>query len=118
MPYAGLGRRPPERAGPRAVAGPAAGKVHDDVHTGQRRSDAGAGVELPDHVVDAVGGLAVLPGQHAHRRPGRPEAGDDEAAERAGAAGDENGCGHGVPPVVTSARVRGSTAMTPADGEA
>src|SRR6185312_17254369 len=115
MPYAGLGRHPPERAGPRPVAGPAAGEVHDDVHTGQCRGDASAGVELPDHVVDAVRGLAVLPGQHAHRRPGRPKSTYDEAAERAGAAGDENGCGHGVPPVVTSARVRGSIAMTPAD---
>ena len=101
--------RPPPAPACRPCASsplPAAGAVHDDVRrrTVPRRRRRRCRAS-PTTYSTPSRGLAVLPAQHPHRRAGVPQAGHDEAAERAGAAGDENGCGHGFLQCVTSGAV-------------
>ena len=73
-----------------------AGAVDDRLDSGDRIGDAVARVEVARDGLDSVTEVDGMPGQHPDRVPGVPEPGDDEAAERAGAAGDEDGVSHEI----------------------
>jgi hypothetical protein len=50
-----------------------------------------AGGQVAGDELDAVDGFAVAPAEHPHVVSGVPQAPDDEAPERTGAAGDQDG---------------------------
>jgi hypothetical protein len=85
-------RRGAEKAGGLVlVALAAAGEVHDDLGSLHGGLDPLAGGEVAADVLDAVRGLAGAPAEHADLAAGVAQARDDEPAERARAAGDEDG---------------------------
>jgi hypothetical protein len=54
-----------------------------------------AGAQVADQELDAVGRLAAASGEHPELPAGVAEAWDDPPSEAAGAAGDQDGRGHG-----------------------
>src|SRR5918993_1202874 len=53
-------------------------------------ADSLAGGQIAGHVLDAVPGLVAVPTEYPHVRVGVPQAPDDVASERTGAAGDQD----------------------------
>jgi hypothetical protein len=94
VPHAGAGRGAHEVRGRAVVALGAARQVQDDLGAGHGALDALAGEQVGGHVLDAGGGLARVPAEHAHVAPGGAQQRHHEAAQRSGAAGDQQGCGH------------------------
>jgi hypothetical protein len=70
--------------------------VHDDLGPLDRGLDPVARGEVAGHALDAIRGLASAPAEHADLAAGVAQAGDDEPAERARAAGDQDGLHAGV----------------------
>jgi hypothetical protein len=111
---AGAAGRPYQGAGLLLVALGAAGAVHDRGDAFHGGVDARAGGQVTDQVLGALGGLPPVTAQHPHGVPGLLQQRFDQAAERAGAAGEQDGCGHGSPrSSVTSVGPGGSDGMTP-----
>jgi hypothetical protein len=74
----------------------APGEVQDDLGARERGVDAVARRQVAHDELDAGLGRPVRPRQHARGALAGPQPGDDAAAERPRAAGDENPMGRSV----------------------
>ena len=74
-----------------------AGEVHDGPGPVHRGFDSVAGVQVAGYELDAVGTFMVA-AEHPYVTTGVSQPRDDEASERTGAAGDQDGRCHAFPP--------------------
>jgi hypothetical protein len=68
--------------------------VHDGLNPVHRGFDPVTGGQVTTHKPEAVLGLLAAPAEYPHVASSIPQALDDVASERTGAAGNQDGCCH------------------------